>query len=210
MHATGQVADLEAQGGPSPERATDALNAVLPDDIAVRAAEEAPDAFHARFSARTRSYRYRVLAGPSRSALDARRARSGGRVLLDLDALQAGADLLLGEHDFRAFTPTETQHGEGSRMRRSSDGRGTPGEGSRSKGGGQAGDPYILYLPRSSSDRFSSHFCSRPTSTLSWAVSRLRALRDDVLPRRRCASLCAASAIASEGRASIVTVPSSK
>ena len=109
VHATGQVASLEAQGGPPPERATDALNAVLPDDIAVRAAEEAPDAFHARFSARTRSYRYRVLAAPSRSALDARRALWWPRPL-DLDALQAGADLLLGEHDFRAFTPTETQH----------------------------------------------------------------------------------------------------
>jgi len=108
VHATGQVASLEVAGGVPPERAAEALNAALPEDVAVVAAE-AREAFHARFSAQSRSYRYRVLAGGSRPALDARRALWWPRPV-DVDALGAAVALLLGEHDFRAFTPTETQH----------------------------------------------------------------------------------------------------
>jgi tRNA pseudouridine38-40 synthase len=57
VHATGQVASLEAEGGPPSERTSEALNAGLPNDVAVLAAEEASQGFHARFSARSRSYR---------------------------------------------------------------------------------------------------------------------------------------------------------
>src|SRR5512141_1444757 len=48
VHALGQVASVEVEGGASPERAAAALNAELPDDVAVIAAEEAPPDFHAR------------------------------------------------------------------------------------------------------------------------------------------------------------------
>jgi tRNA pseudouridine38-40 synthase len=109
VHATGQVASVEAEGGPSPGRAAEALNGALPDDVVVLAAEEAPARFHARFSARSRSYRYRVRTTPTRSALDARRELWWPRPV-DGDALVAAARLLAGEHDFRAFTPTDTQH----------------------------------------------------------------------------------------------------
>jgi tRNA pseudouridine38-40 synthase len=109
VHATGQVASAEVDGGPPPDRAAEALNAALPEDVAVVSAEEAPEDFHARFSARARSYRYRVRAGGSRSALDARRVLRWPRPV-DRDALGRAASLLVGEHDFRAFTPTETQH----------------------------------------------------------------------------------------------------
>jgi tRNA pseudouridine38-40 synthase len=86
----------------------DALNAALPADVAVLAADEASDGFSARFSARSRSYRYRVLVG-GRSALEARRVLSWSRSV-DEAALQAAAALVVGEHDFRAFTPTGTRH----------------------------------------------------------------------------------------------------
>jgi tRNA pseudouridine38-40 synthase len=109
VHATGQVASLSADGGPPPERAAEALNAALPDDVAVLAAEVVRDGFHARFSARARAYRYRVLHRRHRSPLAARRALWWPRPL-DLDALGGAAALLPGEHDFTAFTPTETQH----------------------------------------------------------------------------------------------------
>jgi len=109
VHATGQVASVEVEGGPPAERAGEALNAALPEDVAVLAAEEAPAGFHARFSARSRSYRYRVLARRTRSPLEARRALWWPRSV-DPDALAAAAALLPGEHDFRAFTPAETQH----------------------------------------------------------------------------------------------------
>ena len=61
VHATGQVASLDAEGGPPVARLADALNTALPDDVAVLEAEEAPAGFHARFSATARSYRYVVL-----------------------------------------------------------------------------------------------------------------------------------------------------
>ena len=107
VHATGQVASVRVEGSPPPERVADALNTVLPEDLAVLGAEVVPDAFHARFSAVSRSYRYRVRT--TRSALDAPRALWWPRPI-DVDALQAAAALLVGEHDFRAFTPTDTQH----------------------------------------------------------------------------------------------------
>lgn len=109
VHATGQVASLELDGGPPVERLAEALNAALPDDVAVLDARPVPAGFHARFSARSRSYRYVVLARRERSALEARRALWWPRSV-DIDALRAAAALLVGEHDFRAFTPTETQH----------------------------------------------------------------------------------------------------
>jgi tRNA pseudouridine38-40 synthase len=109
VHATGQVASIDAHGGPPPARTADALNAALPEDVAVVAAAKAPEDFHARFSARARSYRYRLLLRPERSPFEARRALWWPRPL-DLERLAESAALLLGEHDFRAFTPTETQH----------------------------------------------------------------------------------------------------
>ena len=109
VHATGQVASLFAEGGPPAERAAEALNTFLPEDVAVVASNEAAPDFHARFSARSRSYRYRVLVGGARSPLEAKRALWWPRPV-DPAALRAAAALLPGEHDFRAFTPTETQH----------------------------------------------------------------------------------------------------
>ena len=72
-------------------------------------AEEAQEGFDARRHARARSYRYRVLVRRMRSPLEARRALWWPRPV-ELASLEAGARLLPGEHDFRAFTPTETQH----------------------------------------------------------------------------------------------------
>ncbi len=111
VHATGQVVSVSVAGGPPAGRAAEALNAELPGDVAVMAAEPVPDGFSARFSARSRAYRYRVLRRRARSPLEARRALWWPRPL-DADALHAAAALLHGEHDFTAFTPTETQHRE--------------------------------------------------------------------------------------------------
>ncbi len=109
VHARGQVASFEADGGPPPERAAEALNAELPGDVAVVAAAEAPDGFHARFSARSRMYRYRIWTRRTPSPFETRRSLWHPRPL-DEDRLVELAALLPGEHDFRAFTPTETQH----------------------------------------------------------------------------------------------------
>jgi tRNA pseudouridine38-40 synthase len=109
VHALANVASAEVEGGPPPPRAPRALNALLPEDVAVLAAEAAAPDFHARFSARSRSYRYRIWRRAERSPFEARRSLWHPRPL-ELARLQESAALLPGEHDFRAFTPTETQH----------------------------------------------------------------------------------------------------
>lgn len=109
VHARGQVASYDAEDGPPPARAAAALNAVLPKDVAVLAAEVAPDGFHARFSARSRSYRYRIWRRETPSPFEHRRSLWWPRPL-DEDRLAESTALLVGEHDFRAFTPAETQH----------------------------------------------------------------------------------------------------
>jgi tRNA pseudouridine38-40 synthase len=109
VHALSNVVSVEVEGGPPLERAAEALNAGLPEDVAVRAVEQARDAFHARFDARSRSYRYRVWRRRARSPFEARRSLWHPRAL-DVGALNENAAVLAGEHDFRAFTPTDTQH----------------------------------------------------------------------------------------------------
>jgi tRNA pseudouridine38-40 synthase len=109
VHALANVVSLDVEGGPPPQRAAEALNTVLPEDVAVVAAEEVPPEFHARFSARARSYRYRVWRRRERSPFEVRRSLWHPRPL-DLDRLNEAAAHLVGEHDFGAFTPTDTQH----------------------------------------------------------------------------------------------------
>ena len=109
VHALGQVASVDVTGGPPPERAAEALNTRLPGEISVLAAEPAPPDFHARHSARSRSYRYRIFNRRTPSPFEVWRSWWVPRALDDA-GLAAAAALLPGEHDFRAFTPTETQH----------------------------------------------------------------------------------------------------
>ena len=109
VHALGNVVSVDAEGGPPVERAAEAINASLPDDVSVIAAAESASDFHARHSARARSYRYRIWRRPEPSPFEARRAWWYPR-RVDEERLSAAAALLVGEHDFRAFTPTETRH----------------------------------------------------------------------------------------------------
>jgi len=109
VHARGQVANVDVDGGPPTERAAEALNAVLPDDVAVVGAVEAAPGFHARHSARARTYLYRIDARPAPSPLERRRSWWVPRPV-DVGRLRDEAALLHGEHDFRAFTPTDSQH----------------------------------------------------------------------------------------------------
>jgi tRNA pseudouridine38-40 synthase len=109
VHALANVVSVEVGGGPPPKRAVEALNAALPDDVAVVHADEVAENFHARHSARSRSYRYRIWRLRARSPFEVNRSLWHPRPL-DLQRLQASAAMVVGEHDFRAFTPTDTQH----------------------------------------------------------------------------------------------------
>jgi tRNA pseudouridine38-40 synthase len=104
VHAWRQVVSYEHEAV-DPRR----LNGLLADDVAVLAAEPAPDGFDARRDALSRTYCYRVLARGARSALLRGHAYWWGRPL-DREALADCAAALVGRHDFTAFTPSETQH----------------------------------------------------------------------------------------------------
>src|SRR2546423_2523988 len=109
VHALGNVVSVDAGGGPPAERAAEALNTALPDDVSVIAAEHAAPDFHARHSASARSYRYRIWRRRTPSPFEQRRSWWYPRPIEEAK-LADSADVILGEHDFRAFTPTETQH----------------------------------------------------------------------------------------------------
>jgi len=109
VHALANVVSVDVEGGPPLERAAEALNTALPDDVAVADIDEAAGDFHARFSARSRTYRYRIWRRRERSPFEVNRSLWHPR-RLEVQKLSASAAMVMGEHDFRAFTPTETQH----------------------------------------------------------------------------------------------------
>jgi tRNA pseudouridine38-40 synthase len=109
VHALANVVSVDVEGGPPLRRVAEALNAALPDDVAVTAADEVGHDFHARFSASARTYRYRIWKPRLRSAFEHRRSWWVSRPF-DVAALARATQPIFGEHDFRAFTPTETQH----------------------------------------------------------------------------------------------------
>lgn len=102
VHATGQVASFSTASHLSTETLARALNATLASDVAVRLAAEAPDSFHARFSARSRVYRYWIWNAPTPTPLG-RRFTCHWRGQLDLHAIEQAGGLLVGTHDFASF-----------------------------------------------------------------------------------------------------------
>jgi tRNA pseudouridine38-40 synthase len=101
-HALGQVAHLETRSRIEAARFPGALNANLPADIRVLAAEDAPAGFHARYDAVLRTYRYEILNRPAPSALLRHRAYHVADPL-DADTMQRALASLLGRHDFAAY-----------------------------------------------------------------------------------------------------------
>ena len=100
VHAAGQVAHFETSSRMTPDEFERALNGLLPDDVRVLAAEEAPAGFHSRFSAQSRTYRYAVAYVDS--VFTRRHAHYVGAPL-DVAAMRQAAAALEGEHDFAAF-----------------------------------------------------------------------------------------------------------
>ncbi len=100
VHALGQVANFRTASGIPPAVLHHALNGLLPADIRVHAVEEVAEAFHARYDARERRYRYVIGRIP---AAIGRQYRWYVRRELDVPAMQRIAASLAGEHDFEAF-----------------------------------------------------------------------------------------------------------
>jgi tRNA pseudouridine38-40 synthase len=107
VHAVGQVAHFDTESDLSAGQFLKAVNHWLPADVSVLDCREAPDGFHARFSALSKLYRYRILRSavrrPLRDALTIRVWRP-----LDIGAMAECAALLVGEHDFASFACEHT------------------------------------------------------------------------------------------------------
>jgi tRNA pseudouridine38-40 synthase len=108
VHAWAQVASF-ALSNPPPDRLAQRVNAVAPPDLAVLDADSAADGFDARRDACSRTYCYRVLASEIRSPFEEGRALWWPHAV-DLERLRRCAELVVGTHDFTAFTPTQTEH----------------------------------------------------------------------------------------------------
>lgn len=110
VHALGQVASFRTATRLDAPALRRALNAVLPPDVAVRRCAEAPEGFHARFSALSREYFYRIINRPVRPAIDRERAH---HVALPLDeaAMDVACRLLVGRHDFASFSGAGRREG---------------------------------------------------------------------------------------------------
>jgi tRNA pseudouridine38-40 synthase len=113
VHASGQVIAFTYTGRLTATELGRALDALLPTDVAVRDVRRAPAAFHPRYAARYREYRYTVWNGP-RSPLRERRAL-GLRAPLDTAAMARAGSVFIGRHDFSAFgvadrSPVRTVH----------------------------------------------------------------------------------------------------
>jgi len=111
VHALGQIVSFRSDTRLSPEDWTRSLNGVLPKDVCVHKTEHVPDTFHARYSAKQKTYEYRILNHPIRPVLNRLRVWHIPKPL-DLDSLKEAAHILKGQHDFSSFegSPTDNEN----------------------------------------------------------------------------------------------------
>ena len=106
VHAEGQVANVHMNRGFTPDKLKNAINGNMWRDIRVMKAESAPEEFHARFSAKRKTYIYRVMNAPVMSPFWRRFAHHEIRPL-DVARMNDAARLFLGEHDWTAFSSAQ-------------------------------------------------------------------------------------------------------
>ncbi len=109
VHALGQVANFQAELDLGDAELLQALNGQLPDDIRVLSLERAADIFHARKSARSKVYRYRIVNARQISPFDMRFALHWPGAL-DLHQMRAAARLFIREADFSTFSSNRLRH----------------------------------------------------------------------------------------------------
>jgi tRNA pseudouridine38-40 synthase len=107
VHAEGQVANVQLQRQITPHKLRGAINGNLPGDVRVIFADTVPDDFHARYSARRKTYVYRIAHGQVISPFWLRYALDEARPL-DLSRMRWCARLFLGEHDWTAFSAAQS------------------------------------------------------------------------------------------------------
>lgn len=107
VHAEGQVASVRLEREITPEKLRAAINGNLARDVRVIEAETVADDFHARYSARGKTYLYRVVNASVLSPFWQRYAHQEERHL-DIERMQQAAQLFLGEHDWAAFSAAQS------------------------------------------------------------------------------------------------------
>ena len=108
VHAEGQVANVHLHSRKfTPEKLKHAINGNLWRDIRIMKCEKAPDEFHSRFSAKKKTYIYRVINGPVMSPFWRRFAHHEARPL-DVGRMNDTARLFLGEHNWTAFASAKS------------------------------------------------------------------------------------------------------
>ena len=107
VHAEGQVANVQLQRAIAPGKLRNAINGNLLGDMRVIFAENAPDDFHARYSALSKTYVYRAVHGSVISPFWARYAHQEARSL-DLDRMRRCSSFFIGEHDWTAFSSAQS------------------------------------------------------------------------------------------------------
>jgi tRNA pseudouridine38-40 synthase len=108
VHAEGQVASFILEREFEPVKLREAMNGNLPRDIRISDVEPVSDDFHARFSAIGKTYCYKIWTGAVMSPFEYRYALFH-RDKLDVEAMRRAAALLIGEHDFSAFTVADSE-----------------------------------------------------------------------------------------------------
>lgn len=108
VHALAQVASFATRAGIPAENLVKALNDILPASIRVLEASQVPADFHARRSARGKTYRYRIFRGPICPPFLARYVWHYP-YLLDEVAMRQAAEMVLGEHDFTSFAAVDPE-----------------------------------------------------------------------------------------------------
>ncbi|HEX8491509.1 MAG TPA: tRNA pseudouridine(38-40) synthase TruA [Pyrinomonadaceae bacterium] len=108
VHAEGQVASVQLLREIEPERLRAAINGNLSRDLRVISAEAVADDFHARFSARGKTYLYRIVNAPVISPFHVRYAHHEA-LPLDCERMREAAPLFLGEHDWTSFSSAQTE-----------------------------------------------------------------------------------------------------
>jgi len=102
VHAEGQVANFRTETRIAAEQLPFAINSELPDDIAIKGADEVPPDFHAQFDACAKTYRYQIWNSRIRPALD-RHRHAWVKAPLDVEKMRAAARFFVGTHDFESF-----------------------------------------------------------------------------------------------------------
>ncbi len=108
VHAEGQVASVQLGREIEADKLRAAINGNLPPDLRVTRAEAVEDDFHARFSARGKTYLYRIVNAPVISPFWVRYAYQEARPL-NCERMREAAELFLGEHDWTAFSAAQTE-----------------------------------------------------------------------------------------------------